>query len=37
MPDEWRAQMQLRAANQIIDREKRLHPNKRLKKFAGCE
>ena len=31
MPDEWRAQMQLRAANQIIDREKRLHPNKRLK------
>jgi hypothetical protein len=31
MPDEWRAQMELRAANQIIGREKRLHPNKRLK------
>jgi hypothetical protein len=31
MPDEWRAQMQLRAANQIIGREKQLHPNKRLK------
>ena len=30
MPDEWRAQMQLRAANQIIDREKRLHKPKRF-------
>ena len=34
MPDEWRAQMQLRAANQIIGREKRLHPNKRLKNLT---
>jgi hypothetical protein len=34
MPDEWRAQMQLRAANQIIGREKRLHPNRRLKNLT---
>jgi hypothetical protein len=34
LPDEWRAQMQLRAANQIIGREKRLHPNKRLKNLT---
>ena len=31
MPNEWRAQMELRVANQIIGREKRLYPNKRLK------
>ena len=35
MPNEWRAQMELRAANQIIGREKRLYPNKRLK-ISGC-
>jgi hypothetical protein len=34
MPDEWRVQMELRAANQIIGREKRLHPNKRLKNLT---
>ena len=31
MPDEWRAQMELRAANQIIGREKARHPNTKLK------
>ena len=35
MPDEWRAQMELRAANQIIGREKRLHPE-RTSKISGC-
>ena len=37
MPNEWRAQMELRVANQIIGREKRLYPNKQLKNLQAAD